>query len=182
MNRIVFAMCFVAFSSTVFAQEGMDMSTMGPWTRKAKNEAALKKEIADFLRLEDALMAKGDMEAMFARVHFPVFMATDNAQGAIEARTYSRDEYIAMMKPFFENAPKDMKTLHKPTITLLSDSLAVVVDEFTMVQGKMRFGGKNMSLLAKIDGQWKFKSMVEAGWGNTAPDASAKPNTPAVKN
>ena len=58
---------------------------------------------------------------------------------------------------------------HKPTITVLSDSLANVVDDFTMTMGKQKITGKNASLLVKRDGQWKWKSMVEAGYGGMEP-------------
>lgn len=180
MKRIL-AVCCVVMGMSALAQEAMDMSKMGPWTRPATNEKQTKKEILDFFKKEDELMAKGDMDAMFARIDFPVFMATDDSKGNPEARPYSREEYVAMMKPYFENAPKDTKTTHKPNVTVLSDSLAVVVDEFSMTHGKTKMSGKNMSLLAKVGGQWKFKTMVEAGWGDmeapkdSAPKAAAAP-------
>lgn len=143
----------------------MDMAKMGPWTRKPANEAAIKKEIADFFKEEDALAAKGDQEAMLARVDFPVFMVTDDAKGAVEAKGYSRDEYVATMKPFYESMPKDLKTTHKPQVTVLSDSMVNVVDEFAMTSSKGKFAGRNMGLLVKTGGTWKWKTMAEAGWG-----------------
>ena len=79
-----------------------------------------------------------------------------------------------MMKPFFENMPKDSKMTHKPTITVLSDSLAnVVLDDFTMTIGKQKMSGRNAGLLVKRDGQWKWKVMVEAGWGGMKQPAAA---------
>jgi hypothetical protein len=96
----------------------------------------------------------------------------------VEARAYSKDEYTAMMKPFYENMPKDQKMTHKPTITVLSDSLVQVVDDFTLTQGKQKFAGKNAMLMVKVGGAWKLKQATEAGWGGMSEPprgADAKP-------
>lgn len=148
------------------AQQGqMDMSKMGPWTRKPKNESQVKKEAQAFFKEEDELMKKGDMEAMLARLDFPVFMATDNQKGEPQAKMYTRDEYAKMMKPFYENMPKDMQTKHKPTFTVLSDSMVSFVDDFTTTMGKEKYSGRNSGLLVKRDGKWMWKAMMEPGWG-----------------
>jgi len=151
----------------------MDWTKMGPMARKPTNEKQTKKEIEDtYKKIEEAEKA-GNMEAMFAAVDFPVYMATDDMKGMPEAKLYNREEYVAMMKPFMENMPKDMKTTHKRSITVLSDSLANVVDDFTITTGKQKITGRNVSLLVKRDGQWKWKMMTEAGWGGMQPPQGA---------
>jgi len=74
-----------------------------------------------------------------------------------------------MMKPAFEHMPKDMKMTHKPTVVVLSDSLVSVTDEVTTTMGKQKMTSRNAGLLVKRDGQWKWKAMVEAGWGGMQP-------------
>jgi hypothetical protein len=157
------------------AQGGMemDMSKMGPMARKPTNEKQTKKEVEDFFKNVQALEKKGDMEAMFATIDFPVYMITDDMKGVPESKLYSREEYVAMMKPMYENMPKDMQTTHKPTIHVLSDSLVNVSDDFTMTMGKQKITGRNMSFLVKRDGQWKWKVMAEAGWGGMSPPQGA---------
>ena len=147
----------------------MDMTKMGPQARKPTNEKESKKEIEELFKKMEAAEKAGDMDAMLAAVDFPVYMATDDMKGTPEAKEVNREQYVAMMKPFHDNMPKDMKTTHKPTITILSDSLANVTDDFTMTMGKQKITGRNAGLLVKRDGQWKWKSMVEAGWGGMAP-------------
>lgn len=142
-----------------------DMSKMGPWSRKPTNEGQLKKEINDFIKKEDEIAKSGDFNAMLARIDFPIYMATDSASGKTEASEYSKEKYSAMMKPMMENAPKDMKINHKPTITVMSDNMALVSDDFTMTVGKEKFAGKSAGLLVKKDGAWMWKMMSEAGWG-----------------
>ena len=157
----------------------MDLTKMGPGARKPTNEKQTKKEVMEFFKQQEELGNKGDMEAMIAAYDFPIYMATDDLKGVPEAREYNREEYVAMMKPFYENAPKDMKVTHKPTISVLSDSLVNVVDDFTMTQGKQKITGRNTSLLVKRDGQWKWKTMIEAGWGGMPPEgASGGAQTP----
>jgi hypothetical protein len=152
--------------------QGMDMSKMGPQARKPTNEAATKKEIMAFFKQMEENMKKGDLEADVAAVDFPVYMVTDDMKGVPEAKEFNREQYTAMMKPAHENMPKDTKMTHKPTITVLSDSLANVVDEYTMTMGKQKMSGRNGGLLVKRDGQWKWKTMVEAGWGGMSPPST----------
>jgi hypothetical protein len=143
----------------------MDMSKMGPASRKPTNEKQTKQEIMDFFKAMDEAHKKGDMDAMWAAHDFPIFMLTDDMKGMTESKTYSREEFIAEMKPYMEGMPKDMNMTHKPTVTVLSDNLANVVDDFTMTMGKQKISGKNAGLLVKRDGKWLWKAMVEAGWG-----------------
>ncbi|MFZ5470489.1 MAG: hypothetical protein ACOZIN_13720 [Myxococcota bacterium] len=156
-----------------------DMSKMGPWTRKPSNEGKTKKEISEFLRQEEELMKKGDFEAMLSRIDFPVYMVTDNSKGVPMAKEHSREEYTTMMKPFYEDMPKDVKTTHKRDITVLSDSLVTYVDDFTVTMGKQKYSGRGQGLLVKRNGQWKWKSMVEAGWGDMAEPGVGGAEPPA---
>ncbi|MBL8922262.1 MAG: hypothetical protein JNJ54_25655 [Myxococcaceae bacterium] len=151
------------------AAPGMDMSKMGPWSRKPADEKKTKKEVEDFFKKDDEASTKGDMEGMLALIDFPVFMATDDAAGAVTATPTSKEDWIAEMKPFFENMPKDSKTTHKRNITILSDALANVSDEYTMTAGKNKMVGRSMGLIVKVGGSWKWKVMAEAGWGGMGP-------------
>src|SRR5438874_1145831 len=93
-------------------------------------------------------------------------MMTDDAKGNVEAKQWSKDEYVALMKPMVENMAKDMKTKNKATISVLSDSLVNVTEDFSMEMPKApKMAGRNQAMLIKKDGKWKWKAMTEAGWG-----------------
>ncbi len=157
----------------------MDLKAMGPGARKPTNEKQTKKEVQEFFKQQEEIEKKGDFEASLATYDFPIYMVTDDLKGVPESGEYTREAYAAMMKPMFESMPKDLKVTHKPTITVLSDSLVSVIDDFTMTQGKQKVTGRNTSLLVKRDGQWKWKTMVEAGWGGPPPaGASGGAQTP----
>jgi len=171
--------CAVLVATSVFADTKdaaapmMDMTKMGPGARKVTDEKKTKKELEAFFKAGDEADKKGDMEASIAAIDFPVYMATDDLKGVPEARAYSKDEYVAMMKPMMEGTPKDIVTTHKRSITVLSDSLANVIDDWTQTMGKMKTNGKNATLVVKVGADWKLKSMIEAGWGGVAAPAAA---------
>ncbi|MBE2248357.1 MAG: hypothetical protein IAE78_02335 [Myxococcus sp.] len=172
------AVCAVLVATAVFADTkeappAMDMTKMGPAARKVTDEKKTKKELEAFFKAADEADKKGDFEAGVAAIDFPVYMATDDLKGVPEARAYSKDEYVAMMKPMMENMPKDVTTTHKRSITVLSDSLANVVDDWTMTMGKVKTTGKNATLVVKVGADWKLKTMVEAGWGGMSAPAAA---------
>jgi hypothetical protein len=159
------------------------MTTMGPWTRKSKNEKQVKKEVMDFFKQAEELAKKADFEGALARVDFPVFMITDDANGTPETDAWTKEKYTAQMKPFWDNMPKDMKVTHKQNIVVLSDSLVSYTDDFTMTMGKQKMSGRSAGILIKRDGQWKWKTMAEAGWGGLSGKqaATTTPQQPTAK-
>ena len=150
---------------------------MGPGARKPTNEAKTKKEVEAFIKDEDSLFAKKDWEAMANRVDYPVFMLTDSLAGVPSSRSMDRAGYVNEMKPFWETMPAGSSTKHKVTVTVLSDALVNVVDDYEMKMGKTTLKGRNASTLAHVGGGWKYKTMTEAGWGDMAgaPAAAAAP-------
>ena len=174
-QTILVCVTAVALSGSAWAQDKAqkpaepaamaDMTKFGPGARKPTNEKQTKKEVEEFFKKQEELGKKGDFEGMLTSIDFPVYMATDDLKGVPEAKEYGREEYVAMMAPMYENMPKDVKLTHKYTTSVLSDSLVSVIDDFTMTSGKQKVTGKNMSLLVKRDGQWKWKTMIEAGYG-----------------
>lgn len=184
MRRIAVCLVSLVLTTPVWAQEKqhkepaksssstggsgmqMDMSKVGPWTRKPTNESKTKKEIEAFIKEEDALMKKRDLEASLARVDFPIFMATDDSKGVPKAESFDRQQYADMTKSMLDQMPADTQVNHKLDITVLSDSLVSYTDNYTMTMGGKKYSGRNTALLVKRDGNWKWKAMVEAGWGD----------------
>ncbi|MCK7482803.1 MAG: hypothetical protein M0C28_41060 [Candidatus Moduliflexus flocculans] len=80
----------------------MDMMAVGGASRPIKQEKLVKKELAAFFKAQEAAMKKGDLEACWAGVDYPVLMISDDAKGQGSGVMMTRDEYIASMKPFME--------------------------------------------------------------------------------
>ncbi|HOX42315.1 MAG TPA: hypothetical protein PK668_01895 [Myxococcota bacterium] len=154
----------------------MDMTALGGASRPIKQEKLVKKELAAFFKAQEAAMHKGDLEACWAGVDYPVLMISDDAKGQGSGVMMTRDEYIASMKPFMETPPpKGFKMSAKYDVTVITDSLAVVVTKITMKMGKKKASFKNASMVIKKDGKWVYKMMAEGGWGDAmgAPPADA---------
>lgn len=186
IRRITVCLAALVLTSPVWAQDQehkhsppaaggsgtpMDMSKMGPWTRKPTNEAKIRKEVEAWVKEGDAIMKRRDFEADIARADFPIYMATDDSKGIPVAETYDRQKYTEMMKPMFEQMPADTQMNHKLDITVLSDSLVSFTDDYTMTMGGKKLPGRNNGLLVKRDGQWKWKAFFEAGWGDAPTSA-----------
>lgn len=156
---------------------------MAAWVPpKVKNEAKDKKEIQAVLRAMDSAATTGDLEAAAALVDFPVTMITDDSKGEAMGEAWNREQWTQVMKPFYDKPMKDMKVTHKPTIFLLSDSLASVDDVCTMTQGGKTVTSRNSAFLIRRDGKWRVKAMAEGGWGDVVaapPRETASGTSPA---
>jgi uncharacterized protein (TIGR02246 family) len=175
MKRLLLAMLLVP-ASLALAAEGLapeekkaapSDDPMAGWVPpKVTNETKDKQEILALMRSMEAAGKKGDLDAAAALVDFPVTMITDDSKGDATGEAWSREQWIEVMKPFYDKPMKDTKVTHKPTIFLLSDSLASVDDICTMTTGGKTLRTRNSTLLIRRDGKWLVKAMAEGGWGD----------------
>jgi uncharacterized protein (TIGR02246 family) len=150
---------------------------MGWVPRPVKNEAADKKEIgALFKSMEDAGRT-GSLDAAAALIDFPVLMITDDSKGEAKGEPWSKEQWTKVMTPFYSKPNPDMKSTHKPTVTVLTDSLAAVTDQWTMTMGKQKASGRSAMLVVRTDGKWRVKAMVEGGWGDAMKEGPAAGGT-----
>jgi uncharacterized protein (TIGR02246 family) len=169
MHRVLLALLLVP--SLALAQDKPAAASEDPmagWTPpKVKNEAKDRKEIMAVFKAMETAGRKGDLEAAAALVDFPVMMMTDDSKGQGMGAAWTREQWVEVMRPFYEKPMKDMKITHKPTVFLLSDSLASVDDVCTMSMGGKTVVSRNSTFLVRAsDGQWKVKAMAEGGWGD----------------
>jgi uncharacterized protein (TIGR02246 family) len=147
---------------------------MAAWVPpKVKNEAKDKQEIQGLFKAMEAAARTGDLDAAAALVDFPVTMLTDDSKGEAMGDAWSREQWTQVMKPFYDTPMKDMKVTHKPTIFLLSDSLASVDDVCTMTKGGKTITSRNSMFVVRKDGKWRVKAMAEGGWGDMMAAAPA---------
>ena len=71
------------------------------------------------------------------------------------------------------NPMKDAKVTHKPTIFVLTDSLASCTDVYTMTRGGKSITARTAMTLLRRDGKWQVKTMAEGGWGDMKPEGQA---------
>jgi hypothetical protein len=132
---------------------------------KVQAEAKDKKEIMALFGRMDAAGKKGDLDAAAALVDFPVLMVTDDSKGEAQTAEWSRAQWTEVMKPFYSK-PMEGKVTHKPTIFVVTDSLAVATDAWTMTAGRKTTSGKSSTLFVRKGGEWRIRAMMEGGWGD----------------
>lgn len=170
MTRIALLLTLALTSSVAAAQAKEAPPADDPlaaWKpHKVTREAADRKEILALMKAMDAAAVNGDLEAAATLVHFPVLMATDDAKGEASAEPWTREQWVEVMKPMYAKPMSDAKMAHNPTIYLVSDSLAVVGDAWSMTLGKKKMTGRSAAMLVRVDGSWRFAGMMESGWGD----------------
>jgi hypothetical protein len=169
MKRLAFALTMAFLSASAMAAEppaGSPEDPMAGWKPpRVQNEAKDKKEIQALLRSFEAAGKKGDLDAAVALVDFPVLMATDDSKGQAAGETWTKERWIEVMKPFYKPMP-EMKVEHRPTVFVITDSLATVSDVATTTMGKRKVTSRSSMLLIRVGGSWRVKSMTEGGWGD----------------
>jgi hypothetical protein len=138
---------------------------------KVKNEKQDRAEISKLFKTMEAAGKKGDVEAAASLIDFPVLMLTDDSKGEAHGGAWTREQWLKEMGPLYKPMP-DMKVSEKPTVFLMTDSLATVTNVATITMGKNKpFTTRNSMLLARVGGEWKVKAMVEGGWGDAMAGA-----------
>jgi SnoaL-like domain len=168
MAALVFATPRVARATHTADTAMGDAPMYGPMTRLPKDEKKDKKEIEAFNKAFEDAAKKGDLDAMASMVDFPVIMMTDNSKGVFSMVEMTHDQWIAAMKPSMDKMKdmKDMKMSHKATIDMFSDDLGSCDDEVSMKMGKMKGTYRGENTMIRVNGAWKIKTMMEAGWGD----------------
>jgi hypothetical protein len=180
MKTTLCSLIVLGLSATALAQDkgnapagagaGVDMSKMGPLSRKVTKED--KKGVDELYKTTEDAWMKGDVNALADSCDFPVIMLSDDSKGEVKHYTVTREQWVGMMSQFVQGMPKDVKMKNSHKAAFLSDDLAAVIEEHSM-SGKMKGSWKAFSVVTLRDGKWKFKQMAEAGWGDMKPPAGA---------
>lgn len=177
--RCTVALALLTLSVSAAAAEPAagQQDPMAGWAPpKVKEEGKGKKEIQAIFKKMEAAGKKGDLDAAAAVIDFPVLMVTDDKKGEAAGESWSKEQWVQVMKPFYSK-PMEGTMKHKPSIFLVSDSLATANVEWTMKEGGKTMTGRNALILIRKGGEWKVKAMMEGGWG----DMPATGEAPAAK-
>ncbi|MBS1151393.1 MAG: hypothetical protein H6Q89_3091 [Myxococcaceae bacterium] len=181
MKKVALACCLFAVTALaqgaaapVAAAPAAPAPAAGGFKPRHVTKGGDKKGIEELYKTCEEAMKKGDVDAMAARVDFPVMMMTDNAAGVPSTSMWEKQQWIDSMKKSFADMPKDMKTAKKTKATFLSDSLAMVEETNEMTMGKVKDKWTSAAIVELKDGKWMFKGMIEGGWGDMMPPAKAE--------
>jgi hypothetical protein len=182
MKQLALLVTLFAFAPAGLAAEqttGSPSDPMAGWVpRKVTREQQDRKEIAALFAAMHKAGQDGDVNAAAALVDFPVLMVTDDSRGEAKTDSWNKEKWMEVMGPFYKPMP-GVKMSERPTIFLLTDSLASVTNQWTMTAGQKRTTGRSATLLVRTNGQWRIKSMAEGGWGDTMKEKPATASQPA---
>jgi hypothetical protein len=179
MRRWTLALpCLLLATGAAAADTGADNPMPGWKPPRLTQESRDKQEITALFTKMDQAGKKGDVEAAAALVDFPVLMVTDDSKGEAHDVSWSREQWTEVMKRLYAK-PMNVTVHHRSTVSVLSDSLATVVDHATFEMGGRSVTARSSSLLVKKGGEWKIKSMSEGGWGDSMSAAMAKGASPS---
>jgi hypothetical protein len=111
----------------------------------------------------DGHARRNDTEAMADMALFPLVVMTNDSQGECVAQEWDRGTFIQAMDMAAAGSVEIDN--HRRPVFLNSDLAVVVTDSTVTADGKtehMRYA----DVMAKAGGEWRFKSMVQAGWGD----------------
>lgn len=131
-----------------------------PFTPTAEEVAGLLAWFAEY----DALARRNDVEAMADRALFPLTVTSNDSAGECVTQRWGRETFVQAMAQVGEGPQPELENHREPHF--LGADIAVVVTT-TVLTGP---GGvqhmRYTDIMAKRGGEWRFTSMVQAGWGD----------------
>lgn len=109
-------------------------------------------EVMDWFTRWDALAVAGDVEEMAEMALFPINTVTDGV-----ATSWDRERFIKEMGAQV-GGEVQMESVRTPHF--INDNLVFVITDGTINGVTVRYG----DLLMRVDGAWKFQTMVQGGW------------------
>lgn len=112
----------------------------------------------------DVHVFNGDVEAMADMALFPLVVMSNDSTGECVAQEWDRATFVQAMGMATGDAAPRLQNHRAPVF--LGPDLAVVVTDTTVTTGDEVAYMRYVDILAKTGGRWRFKSMVQAGWGD----------------
>ncbi|GEM_PF-3178739 len=159
-----FALAVSLVAAVSFAQDAGTPVAPPGFKARAVTKGGDKKGVDALYLACDEALKKGDIDALAARIDFPLTMITDTAAGVPVTLQWERQAWVDTMKRS-AGLPKDLKLSKKTKVTFLSDSLAMVEEANEQIIGKAKDRWLSGAVVQRRDGQWMFKAMIEGGWG-----------------
>lgn len=158
-------MKYMFISAAFFLNSFAFAQVVSTSTKSYQPSTKQKAEIAEWFKKYDELIKKMDIEAMANQAAFPITVISDEQNGNGISRQWNREDFVKAMTNAMSNTHKDIKYNTVRTPLVINEHLVVVLTEWNMKADKKTTKSKYADILVKEDGVWKFKTMVQAGWG-----------------
>lgn len=110
---------------------------------------------------------KNDLDAMADMAIFPLIVITDDSEGNAVSQEWDRQAFKQALDLEAQGVdPATITITNKRTPFFLNENLAIVItDAVTTVAGESQ-PSRYADIMFKKDGEWKYKSMIQSGWGD----------------
>jgi SnoaL-like domain len=128
------------------------------------SEAEVNEVLAWFDKY-DQLVSEKNFDGMADMAAFPINEVTDDGAGNGVASSCDRDRFVAQMQQQMAGGGEPQITSTRHPIFLSPELVFVVTDAEVTGDGfehQMRYG----DLLIKVEGRWRFQTMVGSGWAS----------------
>lgn len=142
------------------AQEKTVQSSFTPSENDTKN-------LMDWFAKYQSHVLKNELDEMAAMAVFPLVVVTDDSDG----NYVSQDWDVATFKQAMDLTSQgvDLATItieNNRNPIFLGENLAVVItNAVTTIAGQSK-QSRYADIMVKQDGVWKYKSMIQSGWGD----------------
>jgi hypothetical protein len=118
--------------------------------------------LLDWFDRYDGYARDNDTEAMADVARFPLTVTTNDSSGECVTQQWDRDTFVQSMSMAATSAKID--NLRRPVF--LNADLAVVITDSTVTTEGQTLHMRYADVMAKVGGEWRFTSMIQAGWGD----------------
>jgi hypothetical protein len=122
------------------------------------------KSVMSWFENYDVLVENNDATKMIEEAHLPITVITDDSQGNCVAQQWDENAFRASIEGNVSSSDTKIENNRQPLF--LNQNLVIVVTESIVTTNgevqQMRYA----DVLVKQDGDWKFKCMMQTGWGD----------------
>lgn len=115
----------------------------------------------------DNHVRRNDTEAMADMALFPLVVMTNDSAGECVTQEWDRATFVQSMDMSADGSdPASIQIDNDRRPTFLNSDIAVVITDSTVTAGGDTQYMRYVDVMAKTGGEWRFKSMIQAGWGD----------------
>lgn len=123
-------------------------------------------EITTWFAEYDEFTKNFQFEHMADRGIFPMYVITDTSKGDGVTQTWTREDFIQSMKSSMENTPEDIAYNTTRKLYMINANIAIVLTAWRPHKDSDTGILKYADILLKQDGEWRFQTMIQDGWGD----------------
>jgi hypothetical protein len=125
------------------------------------------RELMGWFERYDALVRDGRTQEMADMALFPIVVMTNDSAGECVTQEWDRETFVrAMGMSEGGTDPSGVEIVNERQPFFLGHDLAVVVTNSVVTTDGRTRHMRYADIMARRAGGWRFKSMIQAGWGD----------------